>query len=630
MEFFQGLFGESGALAAKFVLALVIVLVLIGLVALLVRRISGTHFAFGPKGRQPRLQIMEAAALDPKRRIMLVRRDNVEHLILIGGGNDVLVERNIVKGVGNTLRRPMMRPAPQPLSPLQTANTPHNGVTAPSQRSASAHSDHYDTRHSAESHEADQTAYNHLDEDAYEDSRGGDRAFQTASAQSHPDNTVLPEQNNQVPAPSAKPALSLPNPLKKFSLSRLTQGLQKLAEAKRKSKPASIKKPQTSIAPLKDKTYANPSKAAPTAQDQPKETTPLWLNKIKPSAQPEDHSPDTAGQSRHAIPAHRPEQGQNMPPSSYNEPEEISSNTSRQSQSKAEPSSYSDASSPASPAPVFNAVEDNTVPDMISGASASSDWQEEKEHKQSFEHDFRTSQDLSREKAATSSYEAEKSSMSLDDLAKSYQFRDDDFESPSYADDADALYKPRRKTTYSQAAYDTPAETGKELQDLQKVREKYAAQKTVPAAEEDLYKPADKTASSQSSQENTEKNEDSSSRYQSSSKSSSSAYSSVKRETRPASLTQPSRGPAASASTLALSKDTSVEQKEYAAKSGPDENHDAGEIADEAGEDNNIISLQNKRDETISSSISDQEDDDLSSTIESEMQKVLSEISGSK
>ena len=31
---------------------------------------------------------------------MLIRRDNVEHLIMIGGPNDVVVETNIVRGAG--------------------------------------------------------------------------------------------------------------------------------------------------------------------------------------------------------------------------------------------------------------------------------------------------------------------------------------------------------------------------------------------------------------------------------------------------------------------------------------------------------------------------------------------------
>jgi flagellar protein FliO/FliZ len=46
-------------------------------------------------GGKRRLNVIEAAAVDSKRRLVLVRRDNVEHLILIGGGQDILLEAGI-------------------------------------------------------------------------------------------------------------------------------------------------------------------------------------------------------------------------------------------------------------------------------------------------------------------------------------------------------------------------------------------------------------------------------------------------------------------------------------------------------------------------------------------------------
>ena len=49
-------------------------------------------------GRQPRLSIMEAATVDNKRRLVLVRRDHVEHLVMIGGPSDIVVEPNIIRG----------------------------------------------------------------------------------------------------------------------------------------------------------------------------------------------------------------------------------------------------------------------------------------------------------------------------------------------------------------------------------------------------------------------------------------------------------------------------------------------------------------------------------------------------
>jgi flagellar protein FliO/FliZ len=49
---------------------------------------------FGPRS-DPRLGVSEVASVDSRRRLVLVRRDNVEHLIMTGGPVDVLIETNI-------------------------------------------------------------------------------------------------------------------------------------------------------------------------------------------------------------------------------------------------------------------------------------------------------------------------------------------------------------------------------------------------------------------------------------------------------------------------------------------------------------------------------------------------------
>ena len=68
----------------------------IGLVALLflffVFR-SWSHRSRGRKGM--RLGIVEYCEVDQTRRLVLLRRDDVEHLVLIGGNQDMLVEGNI-------------------------------------------------------------------------------------------------------------------------------------------------------------------------------------------------------------------------------------------------------------------------------------------------------------------------------------------------------------------------------------------------------------------------------------------------------------------------------------------------------------------------------------------------------
>jgi flagellar protein FliO/FliZ len=45
--------------------------------------------------REKRLGVMETASVDQKRKLLLVRRDDVEHLIMIGGPVDMLVETGI-------------------------------------------------------------------------------------------------------------------------------------------------------------------------------------------------------------------------------------------------------------------------------------------------------------------------------------------------------------------------------------------------------------------------------------------------------------------------------------------------------------------------------------------------------
>ncbi len=69
------------------------------LVMWLIRGRGGpSPFLRGGKNRQPRLQVLDAAAVDTRRRLVLVRRDDVEHLIMIGGPTDVVIESSIVDG----------------------------------------------------------------------------------------------------------------------------------------------------------------------------------------------------------------------------------------------------------------------------------------------------------------------------------------------------------------------------------------------------------------------------------------------------------------------------------------------------------------------------------------------------
>ena len=91
------LLGSGVPTAAKFFIAFVVVLALIGLTAWLVRRFSANRLGGAARGRQPRLAVIDAASVDGRRRLVLIRRDNTEHMLMIGGPTDVVVETNIVR-----------------------------------------------------------------------------------------------------------------------------------------------------------------------------------------------------------------------------------------------------------------------------------------------------------------------------------------------------------------------------------------------------------------------------------------------------------------------------------------------------------------------------------------------------
>jgi flagellar protein FliO/FliZ len=90
-----------------FFFAFIVVLALIGLTAWLVRRFGGNRLgANANRGRMPRLAVIDAAAVDGRRRLVLVRRDNIEHLLMIGGPTDIVVEQNIVRALPSREQAP--------------------------------------------------------------------------------------------------------------------------------------------------------------------------------------------------------------------------------------------------------------------------------------------------------------------------------------------------------------------------------------------------------------------------------------------------------------------------------------------------------------------------------------------
>ena len=100
-------FGITDLAAANYAIAFAIILVVVALFGLVLRRLTGGRPLLPGhdrgRARQPRLGIVDIYDLDRRRQLILLRRDNVEHLLLIGGPNDVVIETNIVRVPGARL-----------------------------------------------------------------------------------------------------------------------------------------------------------------------------------------------------------------------------------------------------------------------------------------------------------------------------------------------------------------------------------------------------------------------------------------------------------------------------------------------------------------------------------------------
>lgn len=80
----------------RFVMALLFVLALIALLTWLARRFGLGGAASGPKAAfGKRIGVVEVATLDGRRKLVLLRRDAVEHLIVLGPNSETVVETGI-------------------------------------------------------------------------------------------------------------------------------------------------------------------------------------------------------------------------------------------------------------------------------------------------------------------------------------------------------------------------------------------------------------------------------------------------------------------------------------------------------------------------------------------------------
>jgi len=150
----QTLFGFELSSGLRWIIAFAVVLLLVALLGFFLRRMSGGRLKFkgqgGGRARQPRLGVVDVYDLDRQRQLILVRRDNVEHLVMIGGASDVVVETNIVRSGGRVsvpapadglAERPLAfepdsrphaeEPRPLPPSPVSPPAVPVDSVPPP-------------------------------------------------------------------------------------------------------------------------------------------------------------------------------------------------------------------------------------------------------------------------------------------------------------------------------------------------------------------------------------------------------------------------------------------------------------------------------------------------------------------
>lgn len=110
------------AFTVRLLAAFVVCLMIVGLVLLWLEflEFTGTLRRRSP-GAAPshsRLAVIEVARIDRSRRVLLVRRDQTEHLVVVGGPNDVVIESRIAHSPHALTHQPteFVRPTPKPVA----------------------------------------------------------------------------------------------------------------------------------------------------------------------------------------------------------------------------------------------------------------------------------------------------------------------------------------------------------------------------------------------------------------------------------------------------------------------------------------------------------------------------------
>ncbi len=145
--------GPDYARALLWTFAALLLLIVVLVIIRLIRGLTFGTFVAGGRNRKTRLAVMDATAVDSHRRLVLVRRDDIEHLLLIGGPTDVVVERDIrlaasrrpslsgeahgqqqAAPAASPRQHPALQPPARPASVRQPAPTAPPAAAAPPSR----------------------------------------------------------------------------------------------------------------------------------------------------------------------------------------------------------------------------------------------------------------------------------------------------------------------------------------------------------------------------------------------------------------------------------------------------------------------------------------------------------------
>lgn len=133
LDFLDGVAGPGYGAAILWTLAALVLLVIVLIVVKMIRSLTFGTFVAGGRNRKTRLAVMDATAVDSHRRLVLVRRDDIEHLLLIGGPTDVVVERDIKLSAA---RRPNLTTDGAQTQPAAAVRTPGAAPQQPVQQQA--------------------------------------------------------------------------------------------------------------------------------------------------------------------------------------------------------------------------------------------------------------------------------------------------------------------------------------------------------------------------------------------------------------------------------------------------------------------------------------------------------------